>query len=103
VLPPIVTTTGAVGLGVGVALVLMARARHDDAVADPTQRGAEEKQASAESLMGAANVTLVAGGVVAAAGVVWWIIDATSGRPASRRPAATLHIGAGAAFVSVPF
>jgi tetratricopeptide (TPR) repeat protein len=103
VLPPIVTAIGVVGLGVGVGLVQVARARHDDAVTDPSQRGAAETQASAESLMRTANVTLVAGGVVAAAGLVWWIIDATSGRPASQRPGAELHIGAGAVAVSVRF
>ena len=95
-LPPIVTAAGAVGVGIGAALALVARGRHDDAVKDPTQRGAMDKQASAESLMGAANVTLIAGGVIAAAGVVWWIVDARADRSAPpRAPAAALRIGPG--------
>ncbi|HKA88220.1 MAG TPA: hypothetical protein VKE22_11155 [Haliangiales bacterium] len=95
-LPPIVTAAGAVGLGVGITLVLIARGRHDDAVADPTQRGAMDKQQSAESLMTGANVVLVASGVVAAAGAVWWIVDAVAKRPEpAPPPAASLQVGPG--------
>jgi hypothetical protein len=46
--------------------------------------------------MTGANVVLVASGVVAAAGAVWWIVDATAKRPASAPPpGASLRVGPG--------
>src|SRR5262249_45030036 len=105
--PPIVTAVGAVGVGVGVALMFAARSAHDDAVNDPTQRGALDNQASANSLMTAANVALHPARMIAAAVPTWWILDAVLGGGQSEAPrsspAATLHVGPRSVALSVRF
>ena len=106
ILAPMVTVTGVVGFGVGLALASVAHSRHDDAVDDPTLTGGAQKQDSAVSLMRTANIALIAGGTVAVAGAIWWIINAASDRSASPEPpagVARLHIGAGSVAVSVRF
>lgn len=102
ILPPIVGAVGVVGVGVGLALASAARARHDEAVLDPTQTGAQQKQERAESLMRSANLTLIAGGVVAAAGLTWWIVDIALHRE-PRRSTTALQVGPGSVAVSVAF
>jgi len=101
--PPIVTAIGAVGRGVVVLPCGVgqhtARQDNDAAIRDLTlQAGA--KKASAESLMRTANATMIAGGVVALAGVAWWILD----RRAPRSDAtAQLRIGPGTIAVIAAF
>ena len=97
--PPIVTAIGAVGLGVGGVLAHTARQDNDAAIRDLTlQAGA--KKASAESLMRTANATMIAGGVVALAGVAWWILDRRAPRS---EPTAQLRIGPGTIAVIAAF
>jgi tetratricopeptide (TPR) repeat protein len=98
ILPLAVGGIGTAGIGIGVALASVARSRHDEAVLDPSQRSASRKQELAESMMHRANVALVAGGTLATAGLVWWLLDARSERAATRSPGASrlrLHIGLG--------
>ena len=96
---------GSVSLGVGLALAAAALSRHDDAVNDLTPAGGREKQASAVSLMHTANLTMIAGGTLAAAGIVWWIIDAASVRRSAKPPTteARLHVGPGSVAALVTF
>jgi tetratricopeptide (TPR) repeat protein len=84
VVPWILVGAGAVGIGSGLFLGLMAEGRHDDAVADPVQRSAAEHQQAAESLATAANVTLLAGAVVATVGLAWLGIRAAQPSRISR-------------------
>lgn len=83
VVPPILTGVGIASVGVGVALALTAKSRHKEAESEQVQRTAAARQDRAESMMTAANVTLIAGGVTALAAAVFWVLDATSARPAA--------------------
>lgn len=100
VLPPIAAAIGVTALGVGGVLAWQALETNDQSLTD-VPPGASEKRARAEVLMTAGNATMIAGGVVAVAGVAWWILD----RRASHRgsAAAQLHIGAGTVAISAAF
>ncbi len=78
VLPFVVATVGAVGIGTGVALALFADSRHEAAVRDVGQASAQKKQDEAETLATGATIALVAGGAVATAGLTWLGIRAVS-------------------------
>jgi tetratricopeptide (TPR) repeat protein len=82
--PYVVAGVGALGLGAGVVLGVLAEDRHDDAVAEPVQATAVEEQERAESLARASTVTLVAGAVVAAMGLAWIGIRVAQPRATSR-------------------
>lgn len=69
--PWIVAGVGAAALGTGAVLSVLANEKHDDAVADPVQVSAFEKQDDAEGLARAATVTLIAGAVISAMGLAW--------------------------------
>jgi tetratricopeptide (TPR) repeat protein len=73
--PWIVAGAGAVGIGVGAVLAVSSANRHRDAIADTAQTIAEHDQDAAKSLATAANVAFIAGGVAAAIGVVWGLLD----------------------------
>jgi tetratricopeptide (TPR) repeat protein len=106
VLPPIVGVAAVAGIGAGLGLVWAARAKHEDAVHDPTQRGAEQKQERAESLMRAGNLALIAGGAVATGGIVWWIFNARSDHsvaPKSTGTISAIHISARSVALSLIF
>ncbi len=76
--PWIVAGAGTLLLGGGIGLGLAARSKHDDAVASPGQKDAESLQSQAESRATAATVILIAGGVIAGAGLTWGILDVAS-------------------------
>lgn len=79
-IPWIVAGVGVAGAAVGVAFGALASGREDDAAADPVHASAAETLDEAETFATAANVSLIAGGAVAAIGLTWGIIDlATSG------------------------
>lgn len=88
--PWIVVGVGAASLAAGGVLGILANAKHDDAVADPVQASAVEKQDSAEGLARAATVTLIAGGVIAAMGLAWLGIRAA--RPSLTSSRAFLQV-----------
>jgi tetratricopeptide (TPR) repeat protein len=98
VLPLVVAAAGASGIAGGLSLTMVARSTHDAAVRDPSQTGAASKHERAESLMRAGSITLVAGGAVAAAGLLWWALDGAShrsGAPEPIRNTARIQVGAG--------
>lgn len=99
-LPWIVTGVGVGGVVAGVIVGALASAAHDDAVAEPQAAAAETKQASAANLALAANVTLIAGGVIALTGLVWGIFDV---RAAASSHKVSIGIGPGSVFVGVRF
>lgn len=103
VLPPIAVASGLVGVGVGVVLVIAAQSVHARANSPGMpQIGAVNDQARAERLMSIGNAVWIGGGVIAAAGAVWWIIDRRSGRP-SNQPSTALVVGTRTIGISVSF
>jgi hypothetical protein len=76
--PWIVAGSGGVALGAGLALGALAQKRHDDAIAEPDAQRASADQGAAEDLVLAANVTLIGGAVLAAAGVTWAVLELRS-------------------------
>ncbi len=94
VAPWIVVGAGTLLLGGGIGVGLAARSRHEDAVAAPSQKNAASLQAQAESRATASTVILIAGGVIAGAGLTWGIFDlAASG--GSKTTAYVSPFGAG--------
>ena len=73
--PWIVAGSGVVVIGLGGVFGLLSQASRDEAVADPVHTSAMESFATAEDQAVLANVLFVAGGVIAAVGVVWAIVD----------------------------
>jgi tetratricopeptide (TPR) repeat protein len=78
-LPWVVAGVGVAALGAGVAFGAMAKAANDDAIEEPIHERAVAFREDAESHQLLANVLLVAGGVVAAAGLLWGLIDLGAG------------------------
>jgi hypothetical protein len=77
-LPWIIAAVGVAGVGAGVAFGLVAKGKHEDAVAEPQALEAMELQEGAEDFALGANIALIAGGIVAAGGVAWGIVDLAS-------------------------
>jgi tetratricopeptide (TPR) repeat protein len=90
--PWVVMGVGVASLGTGAVLGLVAKGKHDDAVADPVQASAVETQNTADNLARAATVTLIAGAVISAMGLAWLGVRAA-------RPSATSRGG----FLQVTF
>ena len=88
--PWIVLGVGAAALGTGAVLGIVAKGKHDDAVADPVQATAVEKQDSAEGLARAATVTLIAGAVISAMGLAW--LGVRAARPSATSRGAFLQV-----------
>jgi tetratricopeptide (TPR) repeat protein len=82
-IPWIVAGVGAGGLAAGGLVGVLASNKHDDAVREPTYREADRLESQAKSMATAANVCLVAGGVLLVVGVVWGILDVSASRRAS--------------------
>lgn len=76
--PWIVAGIGAAGLLAGAVVGGLAQSDYDAARGEPEHRRAGELERSANDLGAVANVLFVAGGVVAAAGVVWGIVDVST-------------------------
>ncbi len=86
---------GAAGIGAGIVLGVVARASEGQAN-DPATSGAKTVEAAdrAQNLATGANVLFVVGGVLAGAGLVFGIVDWTSGGT-EVRGALTIQIGPG--------
>lgn len=74
--PYIVGGIGVAGLATGVVFGLVAKSKHD-AAATPstTQQDAIDQQDTAKTFATISTVSLIAGGLLAAAGVTWWLLD----------------------------
>jgi tetratricopeptide (TPR) repeat protein len=78
--PWVITGVGAAGVVAGVILEIFALKRHGDANEEPSQVRSESEQRQAQSLSTASSVSLVVGGAIATAGLLWGIVDvSTSG------------------------
>ena len=81
VVPWVITGVGVAGLGAGVVLAIVAGGRHDDAVREPSQAAAQDKQDQARTFATGATVAFVAGGVCTAAGLTWLGVRAFTPSP----------------------
>lgn len=95
--PWIVAGTGIVALGAGIVLLVVADAKHQDAVDADSQQRSVDLEASADRTATIGNVTVVAGGAIAAAGIVWGLLDLRASSRVSARA------GPGAFTVRVAF
>jgi tetratricopeptide (TPR) repeat protein len=75
VVPWVVAGAGALGIGAGAVLEVLALGRHASANEEPAQLTAEADQRDAQRLATASGVAFVAAGVILAVGVVWGIVD----------------------------
>lgn len=96
-LPWIVAGVGVAGVATGAAFGLMASSSHDDAVNERQQQKAADLDATSKTQATIANVAFIAGGVLVAVGVTWWVLD---GRAASKKTgSATWKVGLGPGYV----
>lgn len=77
---------GAAGIAAGAVLGGLALDRADEAAAAPTQVDAVGTLSEARDLATGANIAFAAGGIVAAAGIVWGIVEMVHGT-GTERPA----------------
>jgi tetratricopeptide (TPR) repeat protein len=77
-------------VGAGAVLGVLSQSKRDDADADPVHASARDTFREAETFATAANVLFIAGGLLAAGGATWILID-TSGKPEQ----AALAVGVG--------
>jgi tetratricopeptide (TPR) repeat protein len=73
--PWVILGVGAAGAGTGGVLGAMAQSKHSAAVDEPVQMTAASLSDQADSFALGANVAFGVGGAIAAAGLIWGIID----------------------------
>jgi hypothetical protein len=94
VAPWIAIGAGATSLGTGVVLGLVARSEREDGAAPSTSgRDAQNAEDRARSFARWANITLVAGVVLSAAGVTWLLVESSAARGRAARPSLRAHVG----------
>ena len=91
--PYLVSGAGVAGIASGVVFGLLASSKHDGAASASTaQQAAIEQQDTAKTFATVSTVSFIAGGVLVAAGVTWWVIDGMAATKQGAGPA-TLRIG----------
>lgn len=75
VLPYVVGGVGVAGLATGVVFGLMAKGKESDGESAPNQLGAIDARDTGSTFATVANISFIAGGVLLAAGAVWWALD----------------------------
>lgn len=94
--PWVLVGAGVLSAGAGVVLGVVAQGRAADAENEPSHQAGTDTLAAAETLATAANITFVVGGVLAAAGLTWGLVDiaGSSDEPAhAERVQLTLGVG----------
>jgi tetratricopeptide (TPR) repeat protein len=94
VVPYVVMGVGAAGLASGTVFGLMALSREDDATAEPTQQKSVDLRDKGATFATVSNISFIAGGVLVAAGAVWWFVDGRSSRR-SGSSTAPVQVGLG--------
>jgi tetratricopeptide (TPR) repeat protein len=98
VVPWVVAGLGVAGVATGAALGAMAQGKHRQAEDAPVQADAVRLDEDARGLARGANIALIAGGALAAGGLVWGLIATLSGEPApAAEPTVALFVGPGSA------
>jgi tetratricopeptide (TPR) repeat protein len=103
VVPWVIVGLGAVGVGAGIALDLAAQQRNIDAQNQSDAVKAQATQREAESLLAAANVSLIAGGAIMAAGATWGVVALATRKPEAGSALLEVRIGPGSAAIAGRF
>jgi tetratricopeptide (TPR) repeat protein len=74
-LPWIVMGVGALAVGTGVVLRVVAQSKHDDAAQEESQTVAQDRQDDAVRWARASTIAFIAGGLVALTGLVWLLLE----------------------------
>jgi tetratricopeptide (TPR) repeat protein len=81
--PWLLVGAGVASTGVGVTFAVLAKQSEEDAVDEPAQRTAKADLDRAENRATAANVALIAGGVLVASGMTWLVLAPRSSKRAT--------------------
>lgn len=92
-LPWVIAGVGVLTVGAGTIFGLLAEGARDDAVADPVHADALATFARGEDFALTANVLFAIGGALAAAGVIWGVIDLSISGDRGDEASARLEIG----------
>jgi tetratricopeptide (TPR) repeat protein len=98
VYPYVVAGVGAAGLATGTIFGLMTLSKESSAKSEPVQSTSIDLRDKARSFATVSNVSFVIGGVLVAAGVVWWVFD---GQRIKRTGGAPVRIGLGPGSIAV--
>jgi hypothetical protein len=71
----VIAAAGGAGLATGAVLGWLSENAESDAESDPTFSGALESRERAETLTRAANISFIAGGILATTGVTWGVLQ----------------------------
>jgi tetratricopeptide (TPR) repeat protein len=93
--PYVVGGVGIALLGTGAVTGLLAKSGESDANAERTQQRAIEQRDSADSLAAVSTVTFIAGGILLAMGVGWFVLDTPSKKSASQNISPRVALGPG--------
>lgn len=96
-IPFILGGVGLASIGVGTVFGVMASSNHSDATSERQQDKASDLDATANTQATIANIGFIAGGVLLATGVTWWLLDGKKQRTGSSSP--SIHVGAAPNFV----
>jgi len=97
--PWIVAGVGVLGIGVGAILGGLALSAHDEALTAPSQEETASAQDRAEGLALGSTIAFIAGGVIAAVGVTWGVIDLMGSGGSGEEASARLEVGPGSVSV----
>jgi tetratricopeptide (TPR) repeat protein len=92
--PYIVAGAGGVGLVLGSVFGLMALSHRSDARSEPTQQRAIDLDNQAQSLATVSTISFIAGSVLVAGGVAWWVLE-EKGMTGSASPSVRVGIAPG--------
>lgn len=99
-MPFIVGGLGLASIGVGTVFGAMASSSHSDALSERQQEKASDLDATANNQATIANIGFIAGGVLLATGVTWWLLDGKNKKKQSTGGSSpSLHVGAAPGFV----
>ncbi|MBS2019442.1 MAG: tetratricopeptide repeat protein [Deltaproteobacteria bacterium] len=98
ILPYVVGGVGVASVVTGAVFGAMASGKESDAQAEPVQTAAIDLRDTGKGFATISNITIIAGGALVAAGVVWWILDTPKSK---RRGGLAPRVGLAPGFVSI--